>query len=67
MKTWKVLAVLMLLCAAVLAACTVAPMPADDSMAMEDEGPSGPVTLKFLALADDDQLNAWKEMLAEFQ
>ena len=69
MKTWKVLAVLMLLCAAVLAACTVAPvpMPADDSMAMEDEGPSGPVTLKFLALADDDQLNAWREILAEFQ
>ncbi len=69
MKTWKVLTVLMLLCAAVLAACTVAPapMPADDSMTMEDEGPSGPVTLRFLALADDNQLNAWKEILAEFQ
>ena len=69
MKTWNVLAVLMLLCAAVLAACTVAPMPApaDDAMAAEDEGPSGPVTLKFLALADDNQLNAWREILAEFQ
>jgi ABC-type glycerol-3-phosphate transport system substrate-binding protein len=34
---------------------------------MEDMGPSGPVSLRFLAVTNDDQLNAWREMLAEFQ
>ena len=57
------------LCAAALAACVVAPAaaPAEDGMMMEDAGPSGPVTLRFLAITDDDQLNAWREILASFQ
>lgn len=51
-----------------LAACVVAPSaaPAEEDM-MEDMGPSGPVTLRFLAVTDDDQLNAWREILADFQ
>lgn len=57
------------LCAAALAACVVAPAaaPVEDGMMMEDAGPSGPVTLRFLAITDDDQLNAWREILASFQ
>ncbi len=51
-----------------LAACVVAgPAEPADSDMMEDAGPSGPVTLRFLAVTDDDQLNAWREILGEFQ
>ena len=53
--------------ALVLAACVVSPAaPAEPDM-MEEMGPSGPVTLHFLAVTDDDQLNAWREILGEFQ
>ncbi len=66
MRTRNVLIALLLVCAALLAACTVAPVAAP-AAEMEDEGPSGPVTLRFLAVANDEQLNAWREMLADFQ
>jgi ABC-type glycerol-3-phosphate transport system substrate-binding protein len=54
------------------AACGQAAAPAEQAQSGEPAGgeaaaPGGPVTLRFLALADDSQLNAWKEMLAEFQ
>jgi len=40
----------------------------DSSAVSLDADPDkNPVTLKFLALADDDQLNAWREQLGEFQ
>jgi ABC-type glycerol-3-phosphate transport system substrate-binding protein len=54
----------------------VAPPPAapaeQQPAAAEEESAAapeemGPVTLRFLAVTDDSQLNAWKEMLAEFQ
>ncbi len=54
--------------AMILAACVVASpaAPAEPDM-MDDAGPSGPVTLRFLAITDDDQLNAWREILDAFQ
>ena len=40
----------------------------DSSVVSLDADPDkNPVTLKFLALSDDDQLNAWREQLGEFQ
>jgi ABC-type glycerol-3-phosphate transport system substrate-binding protein len=58
----------------IITACVMAPaqqpaaQPAQEGAAQE-EAPAeqGPVTLRFLAIQDDDQLNAWKEILAEFQ
>ncbi|MCB0153791.1 MAG: extracellular solute-binding protein [Anaerolineae bacterium] len=60
-----------------LAACgaqPAAPAPAEAPAEQADTGgdaasseSTGPVTLRFLALADDSQLNAWKEMLVEFK
>lgn len=44
-----------------------AQQPAKEEAKTEAEKASGPVTLRFLAYADADQQNAWKEMLDEFR
>ena len=65
---------ILIVAAVLIAACqpvVVAPQAPAEAPAEEAEGEmsesSGPVTLRFLALTDDQQLNAWKEMLEEFQ
>ena len=58
--------------AVLLVACATPPATTDDAAdtgAAADAGDGGQeaVTLKFLAITDDDQLNAWTEILEAFQ
>ena len=65
---------LLIIVGALVVACGAQPAapeaPAEQADSGGEEAASdagGPVTLRFLALDDDIQLTAWKEMLAEFQ
>jgi ABC-type glycerol-3-phosphate transport system substrate-binding protein len=73
-KSWFTLILLIVAVSLVAAQCVVqqAPppaQPAQQEAAQEAPAPEeqGPVTLRMLAINDEEQVNAWKEILAEFQ
>ena len=79
-KHWFTMMALLSVIALLVAACgggaapaepQQAAEPADEEAAAPAEGEAmeemGPVTLRFLTINDEDNVNAWKEILEEFK
>lgn len=75
-KHWFTMMALLSIVALLVAACggaapAAAPAeeaaPPGEEAAAPAEAEKGPVTLRFLTIVDEDEVNAWKEILGEFQ
>jgi len=67
MALLSVIALLVAACGGAAPAEEKAAAPAEGEAAAPAEKETGPVTLRFLTIVDEDETNAWKEILGEFQ